>query len=118
MEASYFVFGTNDMLLAVAFYDALFDGTGYKKVHAEGRMTLWVNGDNMFALAEPYDGEPATAGNGTMLGLKLDSPEELDRRYRRVLELGAPSEGEPGVRSGRYSAYFRDPDGNKLCLYV
>jgi catechol 2,3-dioxygenase-like lactoylglutathione lyase family enzyme len=33
--------------------------------------------------------------------------------------LGAKDEGAPGARGdgGFYGAYFRDPDGNKICVF-
>ncbi len=118
MKMNYFVFGTNDMPRAIAFYDAWFAGTGVNKIHSAGRMTLWASEQWMFAVAEPFDGQPATHGNGTMLGLNLDSAQEVDRLYQKALALGGSSEGEPGIRSGRHSAYFRDLDRNKICLYA
>jgi len=80
-------------------------------------MTLWANEDFMFAIAEPFNGEDATSGNGTMLGFNLDSSTEVDRLYKKVLALGGTDDGEPGIRSGRYSAYVRDLDKNKICLF-
>ncbi len=117
MKMNYFVFGTNDMTKAVSFYDNIFDGSEVNKIHDEGRMTLWMGDGFMFALAEPFDGNDATVGNGTMIGLNLDSSSEVDRIHSKAISLGAKTEGEPGMRSGRYSAYFRDLDGNKICVF-
>lgn len=117
MKMNYFVFGTNNMLKAVQFYDALFEGRGINNIHSDGRMTLWAGDNFMFAVAEPHDGEPANNGNGTMIGFNLDSAEEIDSIYKKALELGGTSEGEPGVRSGRFSAYVRDLDRNKICFF-
>lgn len=117
MKINYFVFGTNDMEKAIGFYDAFFEGSGVNKVHSEGRMTVWADAEFMFGIAEPFDGNAATNGNGTMLGLNLDSSDEVDRLYKKALALGGVSEGEPGIRSGRYSAYVRDLDKNKICLF-
>jgi len=53
-----------------------------------------------------------------MIALVVDSPEKVDRVYRRAMELGAKDEGPAGPRgSGFYAGYFRDPDGNKLCFF-
>ncbi len=114
---NYFVFGTNHMQKAIQFYDLLFENTGVNKVHSEGRMTVWANEEFMFGIAEPFDGNQATNGNGTMLGLNVGSKEEVTRLYTKALEIGGTSEGEPEVRSGRYSAYIRDLDQNKVCLF-
>ena len=118
MKMNYFVFGTNNKEKAVAFYDELFDGCGFSKILGEGRMTLWGNEDFMFSLAEPFDGNPASNGNGTMLGLCVDSIEEVNRLHNKALDLGGMSEGEPRMRSSMHSAYVRDLDNNKICFYT
>ena len=117
MKMNYFVFGTNDMQKSVLFYDALFEGDAINKIHAEGRMTLWAGQDFMFAVAEPFDGDEASFGNGTMVGFNLGSSSEVERLYKKALEIGGADEGKPGMRSGRFSAYVRDPDKNKICLF-
>ena len=72
----------------------------------------------MFVILSPQNGEQATVGNGTMVGLRFDSPEQVDAIYAKALEFGGSSEGEPGLREtnlpGTYIAYFRDPEGNKF----
>jgi uncharacterized glyoxalase superfamily protein PhnB len=117
MKMNYFVLGTNNMQLAVKFYDELFEGGEMKKLHAEGRMTLWGGNDFMFALAEPFDGKEATVGNGTMVGFNIGSSSEVVRLYNKALIIGGIDEGKPGIRSGRFSAYVRDLDKNKICLF-
>ena len=37
--------------------------------------------------------------------------------YAKALELGGTSEGEPNQRGPYFSAYVRDLDKNKLCLF-
>ena len=67
---------------------------------------------------KPYDGKPATVGNGTMVALVLDAPAKVDALYRKALELGATDEGPAGPRGGGfYAGYFRDLDGNKLNVF-
>ena len=65
---------------------------------------------------KPYDGQPATAGNGVMIALVVDSNAKVDTLYRKAMELGGKDEGAPGPRgmAGFYAGYFRDLDGNKL----
>lgn len=117
MKMNYFVLGTNNMQLAVQFYDQLFADSEMKKLHDEGRMTLWGGDDFMFALAEPFDGEKATSGNGTMVGFNLGTSSEVIRLYDKALAIGGTDEGKPAIRSGRFSAYVRDLDKNKICLF-
>jgi predicted lactoylglutathione lyase len=118
MKMNYFVFGTNNKQKSVTFYDELFDGCGLNKIHDEGRMTLWGNEEFMFAVAEPFDENTASNGNGTMLGFHVDSIEEVNRLYIKALNLGGVSEGEPKIRSNMHSAYIRDLDKNKMCFYT
>ena len=118
MKMNYFVFGTNNKEKAIAFYDELFDGCGLTKAPGEGRMTLWGNEDFMFAIAEPFDENPASNGNGTMLGLHVDSIEEVNRLHNKALNLGGQSERKPKIRSNMHSAYVRDLDKNKICFYT
>jgi predicted lactoylglutathione lyase len=67
---------------------------------------------------KPYDGQPATRGNGTMVALAVGSREQVDRLYRLALELGGTDEGPAGPRGdGFYAGYFRDLDGNKLNVF-
>jgi len=117
MKMNYFVLGTNNMQSAIQFYDALFEGSEINKMHSEGRMTLWSAGDFMFALAEPFDGKEASAGNGTMIGFNLGSSSEVEHLYDKALTIGGIDEGSPRIRSGRFSAYVRDLDNNKICLF-
>jgi len=116
MQMTYFTVGTNDMDAAVAFYTALFDGEGVTRLTPSERMTYWLGDAFAFAAALPFDGRPATVGNGTMVGFSFGSPEAVDRMHARALALGGTCEGAPGPRGPRYSAYVRDLDGNKLCL--
>jgi predicted lactoylglutathione lyase len=73
-------------------------------------------------VTRPYDGQPATVGNGNMAALAMPSREMVDRLHSRALELGGSDEGAPGLRTPEgpgafYGAYFRDLDGNKLCVF-
>jgi predicted lactoylglutathione lyase len=75
----------------------------------------------MLCIMKPYDGRPATVGNGVMAGITVDSRAKVDRVYKKALELGGTDEGPPGLRAeggdGFYVAYFRDLDGNKLDVF-
>ena len=69
---------------------------------------------------EPIDGQPATAGNGSTIGFKCGSPEQVQRFHDvAVAHGGASIEEPPGPRTGPsgvlHLAYVRDPDGHKLC---
>ena len=117
MKMNYFVFGTNNKEKAVEFYDELFNGCGLNKISGEGRMALWAGEEFMFSIAEPFDENPASNGNGTMLGLHVDSIDDVNRLHKKAIDLGGTSEGEPRIRSNMHSAYVRDLDKKNLLLY-
>lgn len=117
---SYATVGSNRLDEAKDFYDALLGTIGLTGVfdHPSGGRIYGSNGALNFGVLGPFDGKPATVGNGTMVAFKLDSPEEVAAFHAKALELGGTSEGEPGDRApGFCFAYFRDLDGNKLCGY-
>jgi len=112
--------GTNDLARAEAFYDTLLSLFGAKQVMKNERSILWKPADNGtgIALCTPYDGGPATNGNGAMVGLRASSFEELVNIYETALRLGGSCEGAPGQRRpGVHAAYFRDPDLNKFGVF-
>ena len=71
-------------------------------------------------IAHPFDGGPASAGNGQMVALLAPSRAAVGRCHALALAHGGSCEGAPGLRpeyhADYYGAYFRDPDGNKLCV--
>jgi catechol 2,3-dioxygenase-like lactoylglutathione lyase family enzyme len=117
----YVTLGTNDFDRAASFYDALMERLGGKRVFESDRVVHWgkPGRPGAVAITKPYDGEPATVGNGVMVALGTRSKEIVHEVYELALSLGAADEGAPGLRTGDfYGAYFRDPDGNKLCVFT
>ena len=116
----YVTLGTNDLPRAAAFYDALFAEMGAKRLWDTDRGIGWGTAMNMpsLGLLKPFNGEPATVGNGTMIALMVDSRDKVDTLYKKAMALGATDEGAAGPRGeGFYAGYFRDLDGNKLSVY-
>jgi len=116
----YVTLGTNDLPRAAAFYDALLAELGAKRIMEYERGIAWgVSMDKPgLGILTPFDGKPATVGNGVMVALAAASREQVERVHRKALELGARDEGPVGPRSdGFYAGYFRDPDGNKLNVF-
>ena len=117
----YVTLGTNDIDRAARFYDALLGEIGAKRMMQTDRFVVWFVAPDKPALGvfKPFDGKPATVGNGVMVALVVDSPAKVDALYKKALELGATDEGAAGPRGipGFYAGYFRDPDGNKLNFY-
>lgn len=116
MKMNYFVVGTNNMEVAIKFYDAIFAGLGLNKVVPTERMTYWLGEDYAFSVAIPFDESPATNGNGTMVGFNVGTAEEVKRLHKKEIELGGTCEGEPNQRGPRFAAYVRDLDNNKICF--
>ena len=113
----YVTLGTNKYDEAARFYDELFATIGAGRVMEGDTFIAWGTGPQAPAVSiiKPFDGNTATAGNGTMVALVMDSPENVQALHAKALELGGANEGDPGYRFGNfYAAYFRDLDGNKL----
>jgi len=117
----YTTLGTNDLPRAAAFYDELFAVIGVKRMMDFGRGYAWGTGMDKpgFGVMLPFDGQPATVGNGVMVALVVDSQDKVKALHAKALALGGKDEGAPGPRGeGFYAAYFRDLDGNKLNAFV
>jgi predicted lactoylglutathione lyase len=113
----YVTLGTNDIDRAAAFYDALLAPIGATRFMDSGTFIAWHQppGGPALALTRPFDGRPATVGNGVMVALAMSSRAQVDAMHARAMALGGTDEGTPGPRGeGFYAGYFRDPDGNKL----
>jgi len=118
MKMNYFVLGTNDLEASVHFYNALFETSEVSQTFSTERMTYWQGADFTFAIATPFNTERATNGNGTMVGFRAESVDDVQRLHTKVLELGGSCEGQPDHRGPMYSAYARDLDNNKLAFYI
>lgn len=116
----YITLGTNDLAAATRFYDAALAPLGLRRRATEpdevgygfpedSRCRLWVTA--------PFDGKPATVGNGSMPAFVATSQQAVRDFHKAALVSGGTDEGAPGLRPhgpAFYAAYVRDPDGNKL----
>jgi catechol 2,3-dioxygenase-like lactoylglutathione lyase family enzyme len=113
--------GTNDLERGAKFYDALAAVLGAARAMDTERAKSWGapgQGINI-AITLPFDGKPATVGNGSMATIGAKDRAQVDALYAAALANGGSDEGPPGVRAnGFYAAYFRDPDGNKLNTFT
>ncbi|MDG1753048.1 MAG: VOC family protein [Thalassotalea sp.] len=115
----YVTLGTNNIKNAVDFYDQLLATIGAGRFMETEQFVAWATAPEQpgISVTLPFDGQPATVGNGTMVAIAMDSTEKVDAFYHKAIELGATCEGKPGPRGeipGFYAGYFRDLDGNKL----
>jgi len=111
--------GSNDLERSLAFYGELLASIGMKKLanNPTGGAFFGHPDTGVFAVVTPFDEQPATVGNGTMIGFALPSNDAVDTLYAKAMALGATDEGPPGYRGSAYFAYFRDLEGNKLCTF-
>lgn len=113
----YVMVGTNNFEKAAGFYDKLLKLVGASRVMEADSFIAWGKdmGSPAISICKPYDGKPATVGNGVMIAINVDSRDKVNALHKKAMELGGTDEGAPGQRSDDfYAAYFRDLDGNKL----
>jgi catechol 2,3-dioxygenase-like lactoylglutathione lyase family enzyme len=120
----YITIGTKDGDASGKFYDAVFGAIGNERKFSDGG---WVgygpkgSDANDVFVCPPFDGQPATAGNGMMIAFKAGSKAAVDAAHTAGLANGGSDEGKPGFRPPEketwYGAYLRDPTGNKLAIY-
>ena len=116
----YLTLGTDDLARAARFYDAALAPLGLVRratettevgygLPTDRRTRLWIT--------LPFDGRPATVGNGSMPALVAPSQQAVRDFHAAAVSNGGTDEGAPGLRPygpAFFAAYVRDPDGNKL----
>jgi catechol 2,3-dioxygenase-like lactoylglutathione lyase family enzyme len=119
--------GVNDFHRAFDFYSALMAQLALPlKFCDPGRPWAgWMPADPaqprpLFLVGAAFDGQPSACGNGQMLALQAGSRDMVRRAHAVALAHGGSCDGAPGLRpdyhADYYGAYFRDPEGNKLCV--
>ncbi len=122
---SHITVGTQNLHLSAVFYDALLIPLGLQRrpVTPDGgpEAACWVSKDHVlprFYVYSPFNGQPASVGNGAMVAFVAPSKQAVDASYKAGMQAGGADEGSPGERAhygaGYYGAYLRDPDGNKI----
>ena len=118
----YVTVGTNDLARAARFYDPIAAELGVGRMMEFEGFIAWgtPGGAAGIAATKPFDGNPASVGNGVMVAFEAKDRAQVDRIYALALANGGTDEGAPGPRgdSGFYAGYFRDPDGNKLNAFI
>ena len=119
------VVGVSDFDRAMAFYRPVMEALGLplRFVEAERPWAGWQSTPGprpLFLIGRPFDGQAHAPGNGQMVAFLAHDRATVDRAHAAALAHGGTSEGAPGLRphyhAHYYGAYFRDPDGNKLCV--
>ena len=122
---SHVMVGTNDIERSKRFYDAVLGVVGVgeplRSQNNTGQTRLFYRHEGgTFCVSQPINGESATSANGSTIGFKCNSPEQVRQFHDTAIAHGGISiEDPPGLREGKlgslHLAYVRDPDGNKLC---
>jgi len=118
----YVTLGTSDLQRGAKFYDAIAAELGTGRMMEFGEFIAWgtPGGGAGIGLTKPFDGNPASVGNGVMVALEASDQAQVHRLHEIALAHGGTDEGAPGPRGdqGFYAGYFRDPDGNKLAAFI
>ena len=122
---SHIFLGVSDFERALGFYNAVLTGLGLDARFCD-RSRPWAGWQSagepqpLFLIGKPFDDKPPERGNGQMVAFLASTRALVDSAYETALAHGGTSEGAPGLRpeyhANYYGAYFRDLDGNKLCV--
>lgn len=125
---AYITVGADDIARAERFYSAFLPALGYdledhhgdlSYIPAEQSGQTPVSPD--FYVKSPYDGGPASAGNGAMVAFEARSQSQVRDLHSAAVSAGGSDEGKPGFRASYgphfYVGYLRDPHGNKIALF-
>jgi catechol 2,3-dioxygenase-like lactoylglutathione lyase family enzyme len=119
--------GSNDIERSKRFYDEVLGvigvGQATLNIADSGHTRLFYRGENgtNFIVSQPINDEPASVANGSTVAFSCASPEQVKQFHDTAVAAGGTSiEAPPGPRETASMgvielAYFRDPDGNKLC---
>ena len=122
---SHITVGVSDLDRTERFYDALLTPLGLtrRQVIPDGGppSRCWHHpaaGFPRFFVYLPFDGQPGSAGNGSMTAFLAPTPEAVEHAHAQGLAHGGTDAGAPGPRHhyapDYFGAYLRDPDGNKI----
>jgi catechol 2,3-dioxygenase-like lactoylglutathione lyase family enzyme len=117
----------SDLQRAVDFYSRLgvsfpseIDAMGHGHVEASlpGGLRFTLDAEESIRSFDP-EWSPPAGGHRVALAFLCDSPEEVDRTYRELGELGAGGHKEPwDAFWGQRYAQVKDPDGNLVDLFA
>lgn len=122
---SHIFVGVSDFKRALAFYRAVLSPLGLQERFCEESRPWagWQTGPGqrpLFLIGKPYDGRAHVPGNGQMAAFLAANRAVVDEVFAVALSNGGVSEGPPGLRPEYtptyYGAYFRDTEGNKVCV--
>ena len=125
---AYVTVGVDDIARAERFYGAFLPALGYRQEEYQGDLRYIPPSEPGqkptspdFYVKSPFNGEGASAGNGSMVAFEAQSQQQVRDLHAAALAAGGTDEGAPGFRAD-YGAHFfvgylRDPQGNKIALF-
>lgn len=122
---SHIFIGVADFPRALVFYRALMPVLGVQERFCEPERPWagWQSSPGprpLLLIGTPFDGQPHAPGNGQMVAFLAERRATVDQAHAIALASGGRCEGPPGLRpeyhAHYYGAYFRDTEGNKLCV--
>ena len=125
---AYICVGVDDIAGAERFYSAFLPALGYELDYYHGDLSYALPvapGQRAvqpeFYVKAPFNGEPASAGNGTMVAFEAQTQQQVRDLHSAALAAGGSDDGSPGFRAAYgprfFVGYLRDPQGNKVALY-
>ena len=125
---AYVTVGADDIAVAKRFYSAFLPALEYRlKEGAEGLSFALPVATGQFPILPDFyvkptfNGQAASAGNGTMVAFEANNQQQVRDLHAAALAAGGVDEGPPGFRANYgphfYVSYLRDPQGNKIALF-
>ena len=125
---AYLSVGASDIARAKRFYTAFLPALGYGLEESEEGLSFALIRTSRdcpalpeFYVKPPFDGQPASAGNGSMVAFEVSNQAQVRALHAAALAAGGTDEGAPGFRAAYgprfYVGYLRDPQGNKIALF-
>lgn len=125
---AYVTVGADDMARARRFYSAFLPALGYALEEGPAGLSYALPvrpGQSPvlpdFYVKPTFDGQPASAGNGSMVAFEARNQKQVRGLHAAALCAGGSDEGQPGFRASYgphfYVGYLRDPQGNKIALF-
>ena len=124
MTLGYVTIGAHDVDAALPFFDQVFGALGYERGDPDDGWAFYgpKGGTACVGICKPYDGQAPRPGNGIMIAFRASDQDQVREVHAAALAAGGTDEGAPGFRppesTAFFGAYFRDPVGNKYCVYV
>ena len=122
---SHIFVGVTNFERALAFYRALMPVLGLHERFCESERP-WAGWQShpdprpLFLIGRPHNQQSHEVGNGQMVAFLAKTRAVVDQAHAAAVANGGTSEGAPGLRpeyhANYYGAYFRDTEGNKLCV--